>query len=93
MLPLVVVKGNRPSLFGRDWLAHLKLDWKGIHLLNSSPLKELLSCHRKLFEDGLGTLRGYKPKLYVCRSQCGAKFCKARPVPYAMRSEVEKELK
>ena len=59
-LPLIVVKGNGPILFGRDWLAYLKLDWKAIYLLNSSPLQALLLRHKQLFEDGLGTLKGYK---------------------------------
>ena len=42
MLQLVVVKGKGPSLFGRDWLAQLKLDWKAIYLINRPPLEVLL---------------------------------------------------
>ena len=82
MLPLVVVKGNGPSLFDRDWLhvARLKLDRKGIHLLNSLPL------------DGLGTLRGYKGKLYV-KANAVPKFCKARPVPICNERQGGKRVK
>ena len=29
-LKLIVVKGDRPALLGRDWLRYVKLDWKGI---------------------------------------------------------------
>ena len=29
-LPIVVVKGERASLLGRNWLRHIKLDWKNI---------------------------------------------------------------
>lgn len=29
-LPLLVVEGSGPSLFGRDWLIQVKLDWKKI---------------------------------------------------------------
>lgn len=29
-VPLLVVKGLRPSLFGRNWLSRIKLDWKPI---------------------------------------------------------------
>ena len=30
-LPLVVVKEHGPSFFGRDWLQHIKLDWKTLN--------------------------------------------------------------
>ena len=30
-LPLVVLKGEGPSLFGRNWLESVRLDWKRIH--------------------------------------------------------------
>ena len=29
-LDLMVVDGNGPNLFGRDWLQHFRLDWKTI---------------------------------------------------------------
>ena len=32
ILSLTVVEGSWPSLFGRDWLRHLTLDWKTIGL-------------------------------------------------------------
>ena len=31
-LPLLIVAGDGPSLFGRDWLRHITLDWKTIGL-------------------------------------------------------------
>ena len=90
-LPLLVVEGSGPSLFGRDWLARIKLDWKAIYMVTCHPVEALLSRHRKLFEEGLGTLQGHKAKLYV-DPQAIPKFCKARSVPYAMRGKVEEEL-
>ena len=32
-LPLIVVKGQGPSLFGRNWLENIKTDWNSIHAL------------------------------------------------------------
>ena len=90
-LPLLVVEGSRLSLFGRDWLARIKLDWKAIYMVSCHPVETLLSRLRKLFEGGLGTLQDHKAKLYV-DPQPIPKFCKARSVPYAMRGKVEEEL-
>ena len=32
-LDLLVVKGNKPALFGRDWLKHIKIDWENICII------------------------------------------------------------
>jgi hypothetical protein len=34
-LPIIVVKKDGPSLFGRDWLQHIKVDWNSIFNVNS----------------------------------------------------------
>ena len=41
-LPLIVVEGNGPTLFGRDWLTHFTLNWKKIHLLQPSLVADVL---------------------------------------------------
>ena len=33
-LPLIVIEGSGPLLFGRNWLAHFKLDWASIFLVS-----------------------------------------------------------
>ena len=90
-LPLLVVAGEGPSLLGRDWLTQLRLDWKSICNIRIKALEEVLSKHEKVFQDGLGTLEGYKATLHV-DPNASPKFCKARTVPYAMQELVEKEL-
>ena len=30
-LQLLVVKGNSPSLLGRDWLSEIRLNWENLH--------------------------------------------------------------
>ena len=84
-LPLVVVKGNGPSLFGRDWLEHIRLDWKEIHhLQGGESLQNILQRHKEVFTEELGTLQGYKAHIHVDPA-VKPKFCRARTVPYARR--------
>ena len=42
--PLIVVKGNGPTLFGTDWLAHIQLDWKKIHSIQKCGVAEVFPC-------------------------------------------------
>jgi len=45
-----------------------------------------------VFKDEIGTLKSAKAKLAL-KEGSEPKFCKARPVPYAMKPKVEVELK
>ena len=58
--PGVVVKGDRPSLFGRNCLKHLRLDWQEIHHVHSNSMESVLEKHKTLLQPGLGTLKGHK---------------------------------
>ena len=93
VLPLIVVAGSGPSLLGRNWLGKIRLDWKAIKVVRdtNTALADLLDHHRRVFADELGKLKGHTAKIHV---DPGAqpRFCKARTVPYAMRSKVEAEL-
>ena len=42
-LPLVVVAGDGPSLFGRNWLKHIQSNWKqiGTVMLRNDAKQEL----------------------------------------------------
>ena len=90
-VPLVVVAGLGPSVFGREWLNKITLDWKDIHKVHSCTLEELISKHEMLFEDGLGMLRNFHAKIYV-DPDVRPKFFKPRPIPYVFREKVEDEL-
>ena len=54
-------------------------------------LSDVLGRHKMVFDKGLGTIKGFTADIKL---QDGAKpiFCKARPVPYALRQTVEEEL-
>lgn len=92
-LPLLfVVAGvDGPSLLGRNWLQLLRLDWSAILSLKDSNLSLVLEKHAKVFDDSLGTLQGFNAKLIVDKSAKPI-FCKPRPVPYSIRSQVEAQL-
>ena len=86
-LSLIIAKDdNAPTLFGRDWLGHLKLNWPSIKRVSCGPkeaLEKFLSKHSQLFQEGLGTLQGVEAKLHL-REGATPKFKRARPVSYAL---------
>ena len=90
-LPLIVVAGEGPSLLGRNWLQVIRLDWKKINQVKQCQLSDVLQHYETLFQPGLGILQGYEAKIIVDPEAC-PRFCKARSVPYAMRTQVEEEL-
>ena len=91
-LDLLIVPGNGASLLGRDWLSNLRLDWAHIHSMNSSDsLQVVLARHPTIFEESLGLVQGITAKIHVDPT-AQPKFFTARPVPYALRDKVDKEL-
>ena len=92
-LKLIVTSGEGPCLLGRDWLNTLKLDWSQLNQVYqlSTQCQDLVAKHRLLFADELGLVQGMKAKFHI-NKDATPKFCKARPVPYALKSKVEDEL-
>ena len=66
-LNLVVVKGNGPSLLGRDWLQKIRLNWAEVRSVNAvnTTLEHALAKHSNLFKDELSTIKGATGKLHV----------------------------
>ncbi|XP_064121662.1 uncharacterized protein K02A2.6-like [Macrobrachium nipponense] len=98
-VPLYVVQGNGPALFGRDWLHFAKFDWKKLavnHLhsgiLKTSKLEELLRKYGDVFDGELGTAKNIKAHIRV-RKDAKPIFYNARTVPHAIRDAVNAELK
>ena len=99
-VPLLVVEGSGPSLFGRDWLSHVKLDWKNICSIRVSDpglpqdiqtrLHTTIQSHPNVFKPTLGTIKGITAKLEM-KAEAQPRFYKARPVPYALQEAVEAE--
>ena len=96
-LQLLVVAGDGPSLLGRDWLHHIQLDWKHIRAVvaGQSPctpqLSSVLKSHEEVFKSDLGVISDHEAKLQVSEDAV-PKFCKSRPIPFAIKDAVEQEL-
>ena len=80
---MLVIDGDGPSLFGRDWLEHLILDWPKLHALHSlkPSCQDILDRHASVFEDKLGCLQDTAVKIHVDQ-QAQPKFL--RPAQYLM---------
>ena len=92
---LMVVKGDGPNLFRRDWLQYFQLDWKtiGIATLDKdlSQIQLLKSKYSEVFAKGLGTMKNFKAHLRV-KNEAKPVFHRPRAVPYAIKEIIEKEL-
>ena len=99
-VPLLHVEGSGPSLFGRYWLSRRRLGWTKICNIRvsetdlpqgvASQLRTTIQNHPNVFKPGLGTVKGITAKLEM-KPDARPKFCKARPVPYALQEAVEAE--
>ena len=91
---LTIVNEEGPNLIGRDWIDILNIpvsDWVSqTNDINYSN-HPIATIFPKLFEPGLGELKDMKVKI-ATDTTTSPKFCKARPVPYAIREKVDKEL-
>ncbi|XP_062404761.1 uncharacterized protein K02A2.6-like [Sardina pilchardus] len=94
-LDVLVVRSQGPNLLGRDWMGVLRLNWKElfkpIFKVSDNALQNVLSKHNDIFRDELGTLKGMEVRFHV-NTAVKPRYCKARPVPFAMRSKIEAEL-
>ena len=72
--------------------AQLIADWKNIFCTQiQKTLQEVLGQHELVFSEGLGKIKGVQASLHV-NPEAQPRFYKPRPVPYALRKKVEKEL-
>ena len=99
-LPLLVVPQGSGALFGRNWLRHIKLDWNKLPGMESRfPCPSKARCSEITDNDKtLASLLSKYDKHFdtsepvVLNERTGAKFQKARPVPYALQKIVENAL-
>ena len=90
-LTLIVAATDGPSLLGRDWLHRLHLDWNAILSITADDgLSVLLQKYSDVFSEKLGTLKNFQAKQFIDDSKLI--YCKARPVPYCIRSKVDSQI-
>ena len=69
MLQVLVVEGEGPNLFDKDWISAVKVfleDFGQIdYLVSSSQFQVLLEKHFCVFNDEISTLKGKIMKLHV----------------------------
>ena len=94
-LVLLVVAGNGPALFGRNWPRYIQLDCKAIHAITrdtgTPAVQKLLNDFEVLFSDKLGTITKYEASLEI-RANARPKFYGPRPVPFAIKPALDEAL-
>uniref|UniRef100_A0A5S6QWN3 Peptidase A2 domain-containing protein n=1 Tax=Trichuris muris TaxID=70415 RepID=A0A5S6QWN3_TRIMR len=98
-----VVRGSDSSLFGLDWCMEFELPFpKGIRILNvtasdsgkgenNPKWKALVDEFDDVFNRKRGAIIGYQATVHVQENAIPRAF-KARPVPFAIRKQVEDEI-
>lgn len=90
-LPLLVANGERVSLLGRNWLKYIKLNWCDIFNVKSTT-QSIDEIMQKYSSSSTGQgMKNFQAEIKV-QPDSQPIFHKARPVPYALRPLVEKEL-
>ena len=51
-LSILVVEGDKPNLFSRDWLQQLKVKWQQINRLQVMPCSKSCKATRMFFKRG-----------------------------------------
>ena len=59
--------------------------------MHTASLQAVLAKHSGVFQDGLGTLKGFRAKIYA-NPDAPPRFNPAQSVPYALRDKVDMEL-
>jgi hypothetical protein len=95
-LRVIVVKGNRPALLGREWLSVIKLNWPqivcNVSTSTKSRLDEILAKHSSVFDGSYGKIRGYTASVTL-KPDAERKHHKARTIPYSLHEVVAAEIK
>ena len=97
-LPLIVTVGGGPVLFGRNWLKKIRLNWEQLFsamdvnkVSQNVELDKILTQFTHVFKEGIGTMANIKVHIEL-KDDAKPRFHKARPVPYALKGQIDTEL-
>ena len=93
-LDVHVVRRGGPPLLGRDFISSFELQLLPCNFLKQADnniTEKLQSCYPKLFSNKLGAFNKYKVKLKL-KENSKPIFFKARPVAFALREKIDKEI-
>ena len=83
VLPLVIAKGDRTSLFGRSWIQFVKLNWESIFPVKVSSIDEMLKKYSSVFTTGeIGLMKEFQARIEL----------KEGAIPKFHKEGVEKEV-
>ena len=98
----IVVKNanSQLPLLGRDWLCKLRLDWpkmmsslvEGDPRVHTIQVASWINQFPDVLEKSLGCLRGIKASTEL-KDGARPRFCKYRPIPFALRAQVEEAIR
>ncbi|XP_064475325.1 uncharacterized protein LOC135389189 [Ornithodoros turicata] len=91
VLSLRVVKGAGSSLLGRDWFQYLGISVKVNQMRMAETVDTVLAQYSDVFDPAFNGHSG-TPVHITMKQEASPKFLKARPVPFALRDAVFKEL-
>ena len=98
VVPFIVANTKGPNLLGRDVLRLLQLNWEkflNVYYVEENVKTEnclnKISDYKEVLKSEMSTLKGFEVELKI-DPDCKPKFCKARPVLYALNERIEKEL-
>ena len=88
-----IVREGKYSLFGRDLLSCMRLNWPLIfgELHRVAPPLDVFHSFPEIFADELGCISDCIAKIHL-REDAIPKCMPSRPVPYAIRAKVDQEL-
>ena len=91
-LNIIVCKGNKASLMGRNWLKCIKLNWAQIFSVkNDTKLDSILSKFGEVFSDTPGEIKDFEVDIPI-KPDATPIFRKAYSVPYPYQERVKKQL-